>query len=122
MCSGLSRRVSSSCSDRTRSPGQKRKPHRSRQQIRASAAYGDFRAGTLSKRLLDTLSTLYFYCVTLHDRMLLGEASRPVDVRVLVSRRLNGWHWPVAWQVTGLHLVGGIRPWCDPITLTFAAW
>jgi hypothetical protein len=24
--------------------------------------------------------------------------------------------------VTGLHLVGGIPPWCDPITLTFAAW
>jgi hypothetical protein len=23
--------------------------------------------------------------------------------------------------VTGLHLVGGIPPWCDPITLTFAA-
>jgi hypothetical protein len=21
--------------------------------------------------------------------------------------------------VTGLHLVGGIPPWCDPITLTF---
>jgi hypothetical protein len=54
--------------------------------------------------------------------MLLGEASRPVDVWVLVSRRLNGWHSPVAWQVTGLHLVGGIRPWCDPITLTFAAY
>jgi hypothetical protein len=24
--------------------------------------------------------------------------------------------------VTGLHLVGGIPPWCDPITLTFAAY
>jgi hypothetical protein len=24
--------------------------------------------------------------------------------------------------VTCLHLVGGIPPWCDPITLTFAAW
>jgi hypothetical protein len=23
--------------------------------------------------------------------------------------------------VTALHLVGGIPPWCDPITLTFAA-
>ena len=23
--------------------------------------------------------------------------------------------------MTGLHLVGGIPPWCDPITLTFAA-
>ena len=23
--------------------------------------------------------------------------------------------------VTGLHLIGGIPPWCDPITLTFAA-
>jgi hypothetical protein len=23
--------------------------------------------------------------------------------------------------VTGVHLVGGIPPWCDPITLTFAA-
>ncbi|OBG30517.1 hypothetical protein [Mycobacterium sp. 852002-51057_SCH5723018] len=25
-------------------------------------------------------------------------------------------------MVTGLHLVGGIPPWCDPITLTFAAY
>jgi hypothetical protein len=24
--------------------------------------------------------------------------------------------------VTGLHLLGGIPPWCDPITLTFAAY
>jgi hypothetical protein len=24
--------------------------------------------------------------------------------------------------VTGLHLIGGIPPWCDPITLTFAAY
>jgi hypothetical protein len=24
--------------------------------------------------------------------------------------------------VTGLHLVGGIPSWCDPITLTFAAY
>jgi hypothetical protein len=24
--------------------------------------------------------------------------------------------------VTGLHLVGGLPPWCDPITLTFAAY
>jgi hypothetical protein len=24
--------------------------------------------------------------------------------------------------VTGLHLVGGIPPWCDPFTLTFAAY
>jgi hypothetical protein len=24
--------------------------------------------------------------------------------------------------VTALHLVGGIPPWCDPITLTFAAY
>jgi hypothetical protein len=24
--------------------------------------------------------------------------------------------------VTRLHLVGGIPPWCDPITLTFAAY
>ncbi len=24
--------------------------------------------------------------------------------------------------VTSLHLVGGIPPWCDPITLTFAAY
>ena len=24
--------------------------------------------------------------------------------------------------VTGLHLVGGIPPWCDPITLSFAAY
>lgn len=24
--------------------------------------------------------------------------------------------------VTGLHLVGGIPRWCDPITLTFAAY
>jgi hypothetical protein len=24
--------------------------------------------------------------------------------------------------VTGLHLVGGIPPWYDPIALTFAAW
>jgi hypothetical protein len=24
--------------------------------------------------------------------------------------------------VTGLQLVGGIPPWCDLITLTFAAW
>jgi hypothetical protein len=24
--------------------------------------------------------------------------------------------------VTGLHLVGGIPTWCDPITLTFAAY
>jgi hypothetical protein len=24
--------------------------------------------------------------------------------------------------VTGLHLMGGIPPWCDPITLTFAAY
>jgi hypothetical protein len=24
--------------------------------------------------------------------------------------------------VTGMHLVGGIPPWRDPITLTFAAW
>jgi hypothetical protein len=24
--------------------------------------------------------------------------------------------------VTGLNLVGGIPPWCDPITLTFAAY
>jgi hypothetical protein len=24
--------------------------------------------------------------------------------------------------VTGLHLVGGIPPWCNPITQTFAAW
>jgi hypothetical protein len=23
---------------------------------------------------------------------------------------------------TALHLVGGIPPWCDPITLTFAAY
>jgi hypothetical protein len=25
-------------------------------------------------------------------------------------------------MVTGLHLVGGIPPWCDPITLSFAAY
>lgn len=24
--------------------------------------------------------------------------------------------------VTGLHLVGGIPPWCDPITLSFTAY
>jgi hypothetical protein len=24
--------------------------------------------------------------------------------------------------VTGLHLIGGIPPWCDPITLSFAAY
>lgn len=24
--------------------------------------------------------------------------------------------------VTGMHLIGGIPPWCDPITLTFAAY
>jgi hypothetical protein len=24
--------------------------------------------------------------------------------------------------VTGLHLLGGMPPWCDPITLTFAAY
>ena len=24
--------------------------------------------------------------------------------------------------VTGLHLIGGIPPWCDPITLTFAGY
>jgi hypothetical protein len=24
--------------------------------------------------------------------------------------------------VTSLHLVGGLPPWCDPITLTFAAY
>jgi hypothetical protein len=24
--------------------------------------------------------------------------------------------------MTGLHLVGGIPPWCDPITLTFASY
>jgi hypothetical protein len=24
--------------------------------------------------------------------------------------------------VTGLHLVSGIPPWCDPITLSFAAY
>ncbi len=24
--------------------------------------------------------------------------------------------------VTGLHLIGGIPPWCDPISLTFAAY
>src|ERR1700741_498395 len=24
--------------------------------------------------------------------------------------------------VTGLHLIGGIPPWCDPITLTFATY
>jgi hypothetical protein len=24
--------------------------------------------------------------------------------------------------VTGLHLVGGLPPWCDPITLTFAGY
>jgi hypothetical protein len=122
MCSGLSRRVSSSCSDRTRSPGQKRNHIDRDSKFARTLPTVIFRAGTLSKCLLDILSTLYSYRVTLHDRVLLGEASRPVGVRVLVSWRLNGRHWPVARQVTGLHLVGGIRPWYDPITLTFAAW
>jgi hypothetical protein len=49
-----------------------------------------FRAGALSKRLLEIASTSYVYCVTLHHRMPLGEASRPVGVWVFVSRRLNG--------------------------------
>jgi hypothetical protein len=40
--------------------------------------------------LLEIASTLLVYCATLHHRMLLGEASRPVGVWVLVSRRLNG--------------------------------
>jgi hypothetical protein len=49
-----------------------------------------FRAGALSKRLLEIASTLLVYSGTLHHGMLLGEASRPVGVWVLVSRRLNG--------------------------------
>jgi hypothetical protein len=49
-----------------------------------------FRAGALSKRLLEIVSTLYAYCITVHYRMLLGEASRRVGVWVLVSSRLNG--------------------------------
>ena len=51
MCSGLSRRLSS-CSDRTRFPGQKRKPRRSRQQIRAGAAYGDLPSWSSVKTLV----------------------------------------------------------------------
>jgi hypothetical protein len=90
MCSRLSRRVSSSCGEpdlRDRSGN-----HINRDSKFAWGALSTliFRAGTLSKRLLDSLSTLHAYYVTLHDRMLLGEASRPVGVWVLVSRRLNG--------------------------------
>jgi len=89
MCSGLSRRVLS-CSDRTRFPGQKRNHINRVSKFACALPTVIFRAGTLSKRLLDTLSTLYPYCVTLHDRMLLGEASQPVGVWVLVGWRLNG--------------------------------
>jgi len=44
-----------------------------------------FRAGALSKRLLEIASTLYVYCVTLHHRMPLGEASRPVGVPITLT-------------------------------------
>jgi hypothetical protein len=90
MCSGLSRRVSS-CAV-TEPDFRARSGNRINREGKFASALPAviFRAGTLSKRLLDTLSTLYAYRVTLHDRWLLGEASRPVGVWVLVSRRLNG--------------------------------
>ena len=88
-CSGLSRRVSSSCSDPTRFPGQKRKPHRSRQQIRAGSAYGDFPSRnsvkTLTRWRINILCLLRTYTIECCLRSL-----RPVGVWVILSRMLNG--------------------------------
>jgi hypothetical protein len=44
-----------------------------------------FRAGALSNRLLQIASTLYIYRITLHHRMLLGEASRRVGVPITLT-------------------------------------
>jgi hypothetical protein len=88
-CSRLSRRVSSSCSDPTRFPGQKRKPHRSRQQIRAGSAYGDFPSRnsvkTLTRWRINILCLLRTYTIECCLRSL-----RPVGVWVILSRMLNG--------------------------------
>jgi hypothetical protein len=221
MCSRLSRRLSS-CSDRTRFPGQKRKPHRSRQQIRAGAAYGDLPSWSSVKTLVrDRVNIACLLCnptpsdaawrsfatrwrlgarepeaersgsdsrrirsaaltgtptapvktrsahrgqghvlrepLPVSHRYLRGPLGEPTRWAIGITMRDSDRAWvalaggvaaydliatddeqvtnaarryfksqPIATAsmilVTGLQLVGGIPPWCNSITLTFAAW
>ena len=88
MCSGLSRRASS-CSKHDFRAGSGNHVNRD-SKFAWDAAYGNFPSWNSVKTLVRYPVNIDTYYVTLHDRMLLGEASRPVAVSVLVSRRLNG--------------------------------